>query len=94
MLKAFLLRVDESEAVYNRTFPRTPAFAWRAVPRAKRYEFELSTSKTFSEGAVLWSSATAKVDVPTPAPAYLYLVTALAPRSGRPSGSPFPSRSA
>ena len=66
-LKAFLLRVDESEATYNRTFPRTPAFAWRAVPRAKRYEFELSTSKTFSEGAVVWSSATAKVDVPTPA---------------------------
>ena len=66
-LKAFLLRVDESEAIYNRTFPRTPAFAWRAVPRAKRYEFELSTSKTFSEGAVVWSSATAKVDVPTPA---------------------------
>jgi hypothetical protein len=66
-LKAFLLRVDEPQARYNRTFPRTPAFAWRAVPRAKRYEFELSTSKTFSEGAVVWSSATAKVDVPTPA---------------------------
>jgi hypothetical protein len=66
-LKAFLLRVDEPESLYNRTFPRTPAFAWRAVPRAKRYEFELSTSKTFSEGAVVWSSATARVDVPTPA---------------------------
>jgi hypothetical protein len=66
-LKAFLLRVNEPASVYNRTFPRTPAFAWRAVPRAKRYEFELSTSKTFSEGAVVWSSATAKVDVPTPA---------------------------
>src|SRR5918992_1167740 len=66
-LKAFLPRVDEPQARYNRTFPRTPAFAWRAVPRAKRYEFELSTSKTFSEGAVVWSSATAKVDVPTPA---------------------------
>src|SRR5918992_4978643 len=66
-LKAFLLRVDERESVHNRTFPRTPAFAWRAVSGAKRYEFELSTSKTFSEGAVVWSSATAKVDVPTPA---------------------------
>ena len=44
-LKAFLLRVDESEAIYNRTFPRTPAFAWRAVPRAKRYEFELSRTR-------------------------------------------------
>jgi hypothetical protein len=66
-LKAFLLRVDEPAATYNRNFPRTPAFAWRAVPRAKRYEFELSTSKTFSEGAVVWSSATARVDVPTPA---------------------------
>ena len=66
-LKAFLLRVDERDSVHNRTFPRTPAFAWRAVSGAKRYEFELSTSKTFSEGAVVWSSETAKVDVPTPA---------------------------
>jgi hypothetical protein len=66
-LKAFLLRVDEPAATYNRNFPRTPAFAWRAVAGAKRYEFELSTSKTFSEGAVVWSSATGRVDIPTPA---------------------------
>ena len=30
-LKAFLLRVDEQESLYNRSFPRTPAFAWSPV---------------------------------------------------------------
>jgi len=66
-LKAFLLRVNEPQSVYNRTFPRTPAFAWSPVAGAKRYEFELSTSQNFSEGAVVWSSASARLDVPTPA---------------------------
>jgi len=66
-LKAFLLRANEPDSLYNRTFPRTPAFAWRAVGGARRYEFELSTSDNFSEGAVVWSSATARVNVPTPA---------------------------
>ena len=55
-LKAFLLRVDEQESLYNRSFPRTPAFAWSPVAGAKRYEFELSTSENFSEGALIWSS--------------------------------------
>ena len=57
-LKAFLLRVNEPEALYNRSFPRTPAFAWNPVAGAKRYEFEVSTSENFSEGAVVWSSTT------------------------------------
>ena len=46
-LKAFLLRVNEPESLYARSFPRTPAFAWSPVAGAKRYEFELSTSENF-----------------------------------------------
>ena len=52
-LKAFLLRVNEPESLNSRNFPRTPAFAWSPVKGAKRYEFELSTSKSFSEGALI-----------------------------------------
>jgi hypothetical protein len=66
-LKAFLLRVNESETVWNRTFPRTPAFAWSPVRGAKKYEFELSTSKNFSEGAVVWSSTSSSTPIVTPA---------------------------
>jgi len=44
-LKAFLLRVNEPDALYARNFPRTPAFAWKAVKGAKRYDFEVSTSE-------------------------------------------------
>jgi hypothetical protein len=66
-LKAFLLRVDEQESLYNRSFPRTPAFAWSPVPGAKRYEFELSTSENFSEGALIWSSESSAVKLTSPA---------------------------
>jgi hypothetical protein len=53
-VKAFLLRVDEQAA---HTFSRTPSFAWRPVPGAVRYEFELSTSKKFTENAIVYSDA-------------------------------------
>ena len=66
-LKAFLLRVNESESVNNRSFPRTPAFAWSPVAGAKRYEFQLSTSDSFAEGAEIWSSLTAGVKLSSPA---------------------------
>jgi hypothetical protein len=66
-LKAFLLRVNESESLWNRTFPRTPAFAWSPVRGARTYEFELSTSKNFSEGAVVWSSTSSPTPIVTPA---------------------------
>ncbi|MEP6910248.1 MAG: hypothetical protein ABI896_07450 [Actinomycetota bacterium] len=66
-LKAFLLRIDEPESLYNRSFPRTPAFAWKPVAGAKRYEFELSTSENFAEGALIWSSADAAVKLTSPA---------------------------
>ena len=65
-LKAFLLRVNEPDALYNRNFPRTPAFAWNGVKGAKRYEFEVSTSENFSDSAVIFSSATASVKLTSP----------------------------
>jgi predicted lipoprotein with Yx(FWY)xxD motif len=50
-LKAFLLRADEQA---SHTFSRTPAFAWKPVPGAVRYEFELSTSKKFTDNAIIY----------------------------------------
>jgi hypothetical protein len=53
-VKAFLLRADEQA---GHTFSRTPSFAWKPTPGAVRYEFELSTSKKFTDNAVIWSNA-------------------------------------
>ena len=64
----FLLRADEPAAD---TFPRTPSFAWAPVPGALRYEFELSTSSTFSESGLVWSgsvSGTPAISVPLALP--------------------------
>jgi hypothetical protein len=52
-VKAFLLRADEQA---GHTFSRTPSFAWQPAPGAVRYEFELSSSKKFTENAILWSN--------------------------------------
>lgn len=57
-LKAFLLRVNEPDSLYDRTFPRTPAFTWSPVAGAKRYEFELTTSAKFAPSGTVWSGAT------------------------------------
>ncbi len=54
-LRGFLLRADEPS---TDTFARTPSFAWKPVRGAQRYQFELSTARTFASGAVLWSSKT------------------------------------
>ena len=54
-LRGFLLRADEASAD---TFARTPSFAWKPVRGAQRYQFELSTARTFASGALLWSSKT------------------------------------
>jgi len=51
----FLLRADEPQAD---TFSRTPSFAWKPVRGASRYQFELSSTRSFASGAVLWSSKT------------------------------------
>jgi hypothetical protein len=52
-LRAFELRPNEA---VTHTFSRTPAFAWAPVRGAACYEFELSTSRSFSGGSVVWSN--------------------------------------
>jgi hypothetical protein len=52
-LHAFLLRADEP--IVN-SFPRTPAFAWTQYQGARSYDFELSTSKSFDDSAIVWST--------------------------------------
>ena len=52
-LRAFLLRPDETG---THVFARTPAFAWSPVRGARCYEFELATSKAFSQSSLIWSN--------------------------------------
>lgn len=54
-LRAFLLRANEPEPA-GRTFARTPSFAWTSVRGATRYHFQLSTSRRFTENAVVWEA--------------------------------------
>ena len=72
-VRGFLLRADEPSAD---TFTRTPSFAWKPVAGAKRYEFQLSTARTFASGALLARKS-------TPAPA-VSLTIALPWISGTP----------
>jgi hypothetical protein len=52
-LHAFLLRPDETPQRY---YPRTPSFAWNPVGAdGGSYEFELATSRSFNEAAVLFN---------------------------------------
>src|SRR5919197_3274513 len=54
-LRAFLAdKPNGSDA----TFSRTPAFAWKPVPGAAKYEFALSTSPLFSSSGLVWDDAT------------------------------------
>ena len=53
-LKAFTLRSDEG---VDRSFARTPSFAWRPVRGAVKYEFQLSTSSSFRESGILYSNS-------------------------------------
>lgn len=61
-LKAFLLRTDEP---VKHEFNRTPSFAWLPVRGAMRYEFELATSKSFTESSIVWSNANDEFVAPT-----------------------------
>ena len=61
-LKAFLLRSDEP---VKHEFDRTPSFAWLPVRGAIRYEFELATSRSFTESAIVWSNANDEFVAPT-----------------------------
>ena len=54
-LHAFLLRANEPTAAIP-TFARTPSFSWNPVKGAGRYEFQLSTSRNFTENAIVWES--------------------------------------
>jgi len=51
-LRGFELRPNEAQ----RTFSRTPAFAWNPVRGASCYEFELATSSSFTGSSVIWSN--------------------------------------
>ena len=53
-LHGFTLRANEPVV---HTFSRTPSFAWSPVRGAVSYEFELATSKRFSDSAMIWSTA-------------------------------------
>jgi hypothetical protein len=59
-LRAFLFRADEP---LKREFARTPAFAWRPVAGARRYEFELSTSNVFRENGLIYANRSLKTPV-------------------------------
>jgi hypothetical protein len=72
-LRGFVLRADEKPSLHEHTitFTRTPAFAWRPVAGARKYEFELSTSEVGDDGAVIWSSSSLSApitDVPISLP--------------------------
>ncbi|MBA2615773.1 MAG: hypothetical protein H0U90_08385 [Actinobacteria bacterium] len=63
-LHAFLLRATEPEDP-TREFARTPSFAWNPVPGAISYEFQLASSRSFSENAIAWETETLKTPVTT-----------------------------
>jgi hypothetical protein len=58
-LRAFLLRPDEGPQQY---FPRTPSFVWDPVnAKGGRYEFEIATSRSFNDSAVLFKYTNVKI---------------------------------
>ena len=61
-LHGFLLRADEPR---SSSFPRTPSFAWTPVAGATSYNFQLSTSSTFSDSGLLYPDAQSAKDVLT-----------------------------
>jgi hypothetical protein len=52
-LHGFVLRVDEPVV---HTFARTPSFGWDPVRGARSYQFELATSKRFTDSGLVWSA--------------------------------------
>jgi hypothetical protein len=63
-LRAFLLRADEPTLD---AFPRSPSFAWTPYARARSYDFELATSRTFDESTIVWSTSSRKTPLRVPA---------------------------
>jgi hypothetical protein len=65
-LHAFTLRADEA---VTHTFASTPSFAWNPVPGATKYDFELSTSRNFSDSGIVWTTEGKAEAIKTPAAA-------------------------
>jgi hypothetical protein len=63
-LRAFLLRADEPALD---AFPRTPSFAWTPFARARGYDFEVATSRTFDESTIVWSTDSRTTPLRVPA---------------------------
>ncbi len=57
-LHGFMLRADEPVV---HTFARTPSFGWSPVKGARRYQFELATSRSFNDNAIVWSANGLKI---------------------------------
>jgi hypothetical protein len=52
-LHAFLLKANEP---VRHEFPRSPAFSWKPVKGATRYEFQLAKTANFTEGSKFYST--------------------------------------
>jgi hypothetical protein len=65
-LHAFTFRADEA---ITHTFARTPSFAWDPIPGATKYDFELSTSRNFTDNGVVWTTEGKAEKIKTPATA-------------------------
>jgi hypothetical protein len=59
-LRGFLFRADEP---LRHEYARTPAFAWRPVAGATRYDFQLSMSNTFRDNGIILSRRDLKTPV-------------------------------
>ncbi len=55
-LHAFVLRADEPVPAAH-TYSQMPAFAWRPVQGATRYELQLATSRTFADSTTIYDDA-------------------------------------
>jgi len=53
-----MLRADEPVV---HTFARTPSFGWSPVKGARKYQFELATSRSFNDNAIVWSAGNLKI---------------------------------
>jgi hypothetical protein len=52
-MHGFLLRADET---FQRTFSRTPSFAWEPYEGASSYDVQLALSSTFEDRTLVWST--------------------------------------
>jgi hypothetical protein len=62
-LHGFLLRADEQ---LTGSFHRTPSFAWDPFPAAIAYQFQLSTSSSFRDNAVVYNTNGLRTPIAAP----------------------------